>query len=211
MEYDRTLGFGADLEHLASQLGRALAQLDQAELRMSRPQMTPGETVFRDPYNTYHHITIGAVLASYDVDAHHARRLDGLLAMNADQFREMIDRLPDGGEDEDEDEEDNPTVGQMLLQLMTEADGPLENFGRYAEWRRAFDRYMTPTARFLSGMTAEDLAKLEGRPPTRAQLNLVRTTCEYHRLAFPELPNRAAAFRWLRDAGANARYREPRL
>ena len=87
----------------------------------------------------------------------------------------------------------------------------LEDLGRYAEWRRAFERYMKPTERFLSQMTARDLEELAERPPTKAQINLIRTTCTYHRIDFPALSNRKVAFEWLRDIGANPRYRERQL
>lgn len=210
MEQEKFKNIGGDLEQLARQLDRALSHLDNTERRLDTSQITPGETAFRDPQKVYHQITLGAVLENHQLSAHHARPLDGLLSMKFEQLVELV-RYVAGQNDNEEDDSDEETVGEALLQLLHGAPPTLEDLGRYAEWRRAFDRYMKPTERYLSQMTAGDLEELAERPPTKAQINLIRTTCAYHRIDFPALFNRKVAFEWLRDIGANPRYRERRL
>jgi hypothetical protein len=166
----------------------------------------PGETVFRDPRNTYHHITLGAVLAAYAMDAHHARRLDGLLSMDIEQAQNLLGKVASLFPSEDKNKD--VTVGEFVSRLLDHAPAALDDLGRFAEWRRAFEKYMERTEPFLSGMTGGDLEKLAGRPVSRAQSNLVRTTCAHHRIEYPALANRLAAFEWLRDVGANLRFRE---
>lgn len=208
MEHNFKSSAGIDLEQLASQLDRAMASLARTEQRLASPQITPGETVFRDPKDAYHQITLGAVLVQYGLSAHHGRSLDGLLSMSFDQMKTFAtEAMQIVGEDSDDD---NGTMGSGLLELLELMPTRLEQFGRYAEWRRGFDRYMERTRPYLEGLTDEDVARLSTRPPSRTQLHLIRVTCAYHSLAFPAVPNRQAAFEWLRDVGANARYREAR-
>ncbi len=199
---------GTDLEHLASQLDRALTTLADTEQRFADRQIVPGEVAFRDPAGSYHQITIGAVLTAWEFSAHDARALDGLLSMNIDEviklIQQMVDEDPDGELRAGEDE----TVGAALTAILTRHSSTLESRGRYVEWRRSFDRYQETTERFLSGLGEVDLAKMSLRPPSRKQLSLIRTTCANLRLEFPVLADRADAFRWLRDVGANTRYRE---
>ncbi|RDC61352.1 hypothetical protein HME9302_02574 [Alteripontixanthobacter maritimus] len=208
MEQKPTTTAGTDLEQLAHQLDRTLSQLDQTERRFADLQITPGETTFRDPKNAYHQITIGAVLTARGLSAHEARALDGLLSMTFEEVVALIQDMPD--EDPAEEDDDSETIADGLIAILSRHATALENRGRYADWRRSFDRYRTTTDRLLSDMTEEDLEKLSKRPPTRKQLSLIRTTCTQLRLEFPTLANRADAFRWLRDVGANTRYRERR-
>lgn len=199
---------GTDLERLASQLDRALTTLSDAEQRFTDRQIVPGEVAFRDPAGSYHQITIGAVLTAREFSAHDARALDGLLSMNIDEvvllIQQMVDEDPDGESRVGEDE----TIGAALTAILSRHSSTLESRGRYVEWRRSFDCYQDTTERFLSGLGEVDLEKMSLRPPSRKQLSLIRTTCAYLRLEFPVLTNRADAFRWLRDVGANTRYRE---
>jgi len=208
MEHDFNPGAGIDLEHLASQLDRAMASLARTEQRLAAPQITPGETVFRDPKDAYHQIALGAVLVQYGLSAQHARALDGLLSMTFDQMKALAAEATQiVGEDSGDDEE---TMGSGLLELLELMPTRLEQFGRFAEWRRGFERYMARTRPYLDGLTDEDLQQLAGRPPSKKQMHLIRVTCAYHGMAFPAVPNRQAAFEWLRDIGANAKYREVR-
>lgn len=208
MEHDFNPRSGQDLEHLASQLDRAMASLARTEQRLAAPQVTPGETVFRDPKDAYHQMTLGAVLIQYGLNAQHARALDGLLSMTFDQMKAVAAEATQiVGEDSDDDDE---TMGSGLLELLELMPTRLEQFGRHAEWRRGFERYMERTRPYLDGLTDEDLQQLATRPPSRTQLHLIRVTCAYHGLTFPAVPNRRAAFEWLRDIGANAKYREVR-
>jgi hypothetical protein len=210
MEHNLDTGSGQDLEQLASQLDRAMALLARTEERLAAPAITPGETSFRDPRDAYHQITIGAVLAQYKLSAHHARALDGLLSMSFDQLMEVWDEVEEIiGEHEDGDD-DEETLGSSLLELLELIPGRLEQFGRYAEWRRAFDRYQERTKPYLEGLSDDDLRRLADCPPSAKQMHLIRSTCAYHRIAFPAVPHRRAAFEWLRDIGANAKYREVR-
>lgn len=199
---------GTDLERLASQLDRALTTLSDTEQRFAARQIVPGEVAFRDPAGSYHQITIGAVLTAREFSAHDARALDGLLSMNIDEvvllIQQMVDEDPDGDLRTGEDE----TVGAALAAILSRHSSALESRGRYVEWRRTFDRYQDTTERFLSGLGEVDLEKMSQRPPSRKQLSLIRTTCGHLRLEFPFLADRAAAFCWLRDVGANTRYRE---
>ncbi len=206
MEHDFKPSAGIGLEHLASQLDRAMASLARTEQRLAAPQITPGETVFRDPKDAYHQITLGAVLVQYGLSAQHARALDGLLSMTFDQMKAVAAEATElvGMYSDDDDE----TMGSGLLELLDLMLTRLEQFGRHAEWRRGFERYMERTRPYLDGLTDEDLQQLATRPPSRTQMHLIRVTCAYHGLAFPAVPNRRAAFEWLRDIGANAKYRE---
>ena len=206
MEQKLTPASGNDLEQLASQLDRTLSLLANTEARLAGPMITPGETRFRDPLDVHHQITLGAVLCAYKLNAHHARAIDGLLSMTLEQLKAILEEASsiEGDDDGDEDE----TMGAVLLKLVELVPGRLDEFGRYAEWRRGFDAYMNRTRPYLEGMAAEDLAKLETRPPTQNQMRQIRVTCAYHRIPFPAVPNRRTAFEWLRDFGANTRYRE---
>lgn len=199
---------GADLEHLASQLDRALTTLNDTEQRFADRQIVPGEVAFRDPAGSYHQITIGAVLTARDLSAHDARALDGLLSMSIDELKELIQQMvnedPNGNLRAGEDE----TVGSALIAILNRHSSTLESRGRYVEWRRSFDRYQATTERFLSGLSVDDLERMPQHPPSRKQLSLIRTTCAYLRLEFPVVADRADAFRWLRNVGANTRYRE---
>lgn len=207
MEQKLTPASGNDLEQLASQLDRTLTLLSNTEARLAGPLITPGETRFRDPQDVYHQITLGAVLCAHRLNSHHARAVDGLLSMTFEQLKAVLEEASRLASDEDDDDE---PMGSMLLRVLELVPGRLDEFGRFAEWRRAFDAYMRRTTPFLQGMTAEELVKLETRPPSKKQMHLIRVTCTYHRIPFPAVPNRRAAFEWLRDIGANARYREPR-
>ncbi|WP_435203774.1 hypothetical protein [Qipengyuania sp. 902] len=208
MEHDFNPSSGTDLEHLASQLDRAMATLARTEQRLASPQILPGETVFRDPKDAYHQITLGAVLIQYGLNAHHACALDGLLSMTFEQLKALAaEALQIVDKESDDDDE---TMGSGLLKLLELMPTRLEQFGRYAEWRRGFDRYMEKTRPYLDGLTDGDLHRLAGRPPSKKQMHLIRVTCAYHGIAFPAVPDRRAAFEWLRDIGANVKYREVR-
>ena len=208
MEQDFNHSSGIDLAHLASQLDRTMASLARTERGLAASRITPGETVFRDPADAYHQITLGAVLVQYGLSAQHARALDGLLSMSFDQISQIVVETTELVSDDSND--DDETMGSGLLELLELMPNRLEQFGRHAEWRRGFERYMERTRPYLDGLTDEDLQQLAARPPSRTQLHLIRVTCAYHGLAFPAVPNRQAAFEWLRDIGANAKYREVR-
>ncbi|MCP9223389.1 hypothetical protein MKP08_11570 [Erythrobacter sp. LQ02-29] len=185
-----------------------MASLARTEQRLAAPEITPGETGFRDPKDVYHQITLGAVLVQYGLSAQHARALDGLLSLAFDQARTVVEEASQiVGEASDDD---NETIGSGLLELLELIPTRLEQFGRYAEWRRGFDRYTDRTRPYLDGLTDEDLHRLAGRPPSKKQMHLIRVTCAYHGIAFPAVPDRRAAFEWLRDIGANPKYREVR-
>lgn len=206
MEHEVKIGSGQDLEHLASQLDRAMATLARSEERLAVSRINPGETVFRDPKDVYHQITLGAVLIQYGLSAHHARALDGLLSMTAEQtidFMGEVTRLVDP-------DDESGTVGSTVRDLLELMPGRLDQLGRYAEWRRALDRYLERTKPYLDDLSDEDLQRLALRAPSKKQLHLIRVTCAYHGLAFPAVADRRAAFEWLRDMGANAKYREAR-
>jgi|GEM_PF-1630039 len=209
MEHNIEHSSGKDLEQLAAQLVRTMDLLDKSDQRLATLKMAPGETKFRDPVDTYHQITIGAVLARYGLNAHHARLLDGLLSMNLRQLQEFMAEASVVAPSDDGDD-DEGSMGSALLELLELMPGRLDEIGRYAEWHRAFDSYMEKTQPFLESMTADDLERLAARPASKKQMHLIRTTCAYHRIAFPTVPNRRAAFEWLRDIGANEKYREVR-
>ncbi len=198
---------GTNIEALAAQLDRALVKLDMTEQRFAQRRITPGEVAFRDPAGSYHQITIGAVLTAYDLSAHDARALDGLLSLPVSKVEELIANLRRQRADEP-DPAQGETVASILQTILCLWSSELEQEGRYAEWRRSFDRYMAATEPFLAELTEEALERLAQQPPTRKQVNLIRLTCDQFRLEFPALLNRAEAFGWLRDAGANARFRE---
>ncbi|WJY19867.1 hypothetical protein QQS45_06540 [Alteriqipengyuania flavescens] len=208
MEQKFTHASGNDLEQLASQLDRTLTLLANTEARLAGPIITPGETRFRDPHDVHHQITLGAVLCAYKLNAHHARAIDGLLSMTVEQMKAILEEASSIEGDDDDDEDEDETMGTVLLKLVELVPGRLDEFGRYAEWRRGFDAYMDRTRPYLEDMTAEDLEKLETRPPSQNQMRQIRVTCAYHRIPFPAVPNRRTAFEWLRDFGANTRYRE---
>jgi len=156
--------------------------------------------------DTYHHITLGAVLAAYDLSAHDARRLDGFLAMKP---RDVLDDDAVLGHWKSGFSR-GKTVGEALLIFLDCAAGLLEDHGRYAEWRRKYDDYIARTKVFLKSLDEEMLAAMLRKPPSQKQLWLVRYTVEALGVDFPELPDRRAAFLWLRDVGANPRFRRAR-
>lgn len=205
MEQKFTSASGDEIERLASKLDRTLNLLSSTEARLAGPLITPGETSFRDPRDVHHQITLGAVLCAYGLSAHHARALDGLLSMSFDQIRAvMAEAIQIKGESSDDEDEN---AGAGLLEFLELIPSRLEEFGRYAEWRRGFDRYMEATKPYLDGLTEDDHQRIAARPPSKKQMHLIRMTCAYHRIAFPAVPNRLAAFEWLRDFGANGKYR----
>ena len=110
----------------------------------------------------------------------------------------------------DDGDDDDETMGSALLRFLELMPGKLDQFGRHAEWRRGLDQYMARTQPYLEGLTEKDFERLATLPPSKKQMHLIRTTCAYHRIAFPSMPSRRAAFEWLRDIGANAKYREVR-
>lgn len=193
----------ADIEGHVEQLGRTLAKLEDIERRLVQPQMTPGEIAFRDPQDTYHQISLGAVLAAHGMSAHDGRRLDGLLSLPLGE----LERLSEDLADFDSLVEPGHTVGQALVRFLSMAAGHLDAQGRYAEWRRAFDRYHERTQSYFENLTEEKLEDLRRRPVSRKQTELVRYTCACRGLEFPVLKNRGDAFDWLRKVGANPRYR----
>lgn len=188
------------------ELGRMAAELRAIESSATGGQIIPGETVFRDARDTYHHITIGAVLAAHGLAADDARRLDGFLSLPPRQVLEDDTILAEW----QEGMRRGRTMGEALSIFLDRAAPYLTDCGRYAEWRRRYDAYMERSKSFLSACDDAALAMMLRRPPSRRQLWLVRYTCECLQLPFPELPNRRAAFLWLRDAGANPRYRRAR-
>lgn len=66
---------GTDLADQVRELGQMMSQLEALESRATKASsIIPGETVFRDPKDAYHQITVGAVLIRYELSAHDARR-----------------------------------------------------------------------------------------------------------------------------------------
>tara|TARA_R110002020_G_scaffold212556_3_gene419188 strand:- start:100 stop:723 length:624 start_codon:yes stop_codon:yes gene_type:complete len=192
-----------DLNEQVQVLERACLNLEAMESRLNPSVIEPGERVFRDAKDTFDHITLGAVLSAHNMSAHQAVRIDGLLSMTAEGMNDFVDALTilDGqGKETD-------TIGELLIRFLDLAASQLEAQGRYATWRRAFDKYLAVTKSRLDTMTAEQLEKLRKKPVSKKQVDLVRYTCACHRLEFPKLENRGTAFEWLRDIGANPRYR----
>lgn len=210
MEHDFSKSMGLDLEHLASQLDRSMTKLDQTEQRFAERRIIPGETAFRDPKDAYHQITLGAVLTARGLSAHEARALDGILSLTFEEVLPLIQQMVDAGPSDDDESDNEETIGDALLEMLRYQAGELEDRGRYAEWRRSFDRYQATTEKFLRELGEDELGKLSQRPPSRKQLYLIRTTCAYLQLESPTLNSRAEAFHWLRETGANARFREQR-
>ncbi len=136
MEHKTSSPVGIDLGQQLTYLQDVLAQLDTAQDRLNG-LVDPGEAVFRDPMDVHHHITLGAVLSAHDLSAHYARRLDGLLAMRIDR----LDALESLRDEFDAALSGDETIGEVLVRFLDMAAGVLEAEGRYAEWRRAFDRY----------------------------------------------------------------------
>ena len=204
MEEQNFKGPANDLGAHLRELDRMLSTLDGIEARASKVQITPGEVIYRDAHDAYHHITTGAVLSAYGVSAHYARRLDGFLALDILQALEdesLFDKWK-------ESFTQKRTVGEALLCFLDRAAGFLEAKGRHAEWRRRFDAYMRKTEGFFAVLSDEKQAGMLRKPATRKQASMVRYTCECLRLDFPALENCWVAFEWLRDIGANPRYRE---
>jgi hypothetical protein len=98
-------------------------------------------------------------------------------------------------------------MGEALMIFLHRAAAMLEDRGRYAEWRRRYDAYVGRTQAFLKTLDEGTLAAMLRKPPSQKQLWLVRYTVECLDIEFPELPDRRAAFLWLRDVAANPRYR----
>lgn len=181
-----------------------LADLRSIEGMVSGERIMPAEVAFRDPRDVYHQISIGAVFTSRNFSADDARRLDGFLALTPLQVLEsdrMLDYWREGFER-------GRTIGDALSIFLDRAASFLEDRGRYEEWRRRYDAYLEKTGAFLNSCSDSALEAMLRRPPSRKQLWLVRYTCECLRLDVPELRNRRDAFLWLRDVGANPRYRE---
>jgi len=194
------------LDVMVDGLKRMSAELTAFERGVGAEQLVPAEVVFRDPLDTYHHINLGAVLAAYGLSANDARRLDGFLAMRP------LDVLDDDGilGHWKSGLVRGKTVGEALLIFLDCVAGLLEDHGRYAEWRRKYDDYIARTKVFLKSLDEEMLVAMLRKPPSRKQLWLVRYTVECLGVEFPELSDRRAAFIWLRDVGANPRYRRAR-
>ncbi len=194
------------LDVMVNDLKRASAELTAIERGVAAERLVPGEVVFRDPFDTYDQVTVGAVVTAYELSAHDARRLDGFLAMRPQDVLDndvILEHWRSGlvrGK----------TVGEALLIFLDCAAGLLEDRGRYAEWRRKYDDYIARTKVFLKSLDEETLAAMLRKPPSRKQLWLVRYTVECLGVEFPELSDRRAAFIWLRDVGANPRYRRVR-
>jgi len=199
-------GHATDLEEQVRQLGRMLSELEALETRASRVHLTPGEVVYRDPHDAFHHITSGAVLSAHGLSAHYARRLDGFLSLSIGKALEDKSLAKPWTAAFTHD----TTIGEALRMFFDAAAGQLEASGRHAEWRRRYEAYMAKTDAFFAAADGEMRAAMERKPASRKQASLVRYTCECLRLDYPELPNRWAAFEWLRAIGANPRYREVR-
>lgn len=197
----------ANLDEHLRELDRMLVALDAIETRASKVQLAPGDAVYRDPHDAYHHIAVGAVLSAHQLSAHYARRLDGFLALTIPEALEDTSLFDDWKHAFSKD----TTIGEALRVFLDKAAGRLEAKGRYAEWRRRYDDYMGKTDAFLATLDDKKRVAMLRKPATRKQVSLVRYTCECLRLDFPPLENRAAAFGWLRDVGANPRYREVQL
>lgn len=186
------------------ELGRMLADLKSVEVGLSAPQIIPGEAVYRDQRDVAHQITLGAVLTAHGLSAHDARSLDGFLAMSPTElvgdtaialhWQEACARCN--------------TLGEALAIFLSKAGPRLEDLGRYAEWRRRYGNYMVRSERFLGALDKDKLEAMAARPASPKQRWLVRYTCECLGLPFPELADRRAAFLWLRNAGANPRYKQ---
>jgi len=193
-----------DLVAAVQSLEATVRELSQFAPQASSSALVPGEVAYRDPALTYHQITIGAVLCARGFTAHDARRIDGLLAerladvlADAELSTVLKEALADG-----------LTVGEALMKILHACGGQLEAAGRMAEWRRSFETYMAKSEAFLAGLNDEVRATMLRRPPSKKQLWLVRETCAALQLEFPELPNRLAAFEWLRANGANVKFKE---
>lgn len=131
---------------------------------------------------------------------------DGLLSSRLDRFnndpmsRRMIASMMREGF----------TIGRALARILAHMAPQLEDDGRYAEWRRARDKYVSNAESFLASLDDDKRQAMKRRPPSHKQLALARYTCACLQVGLPELPDRWAAFEWLRDTGANPRYRELR-
>lgn len=206
MEHMKPESGKTELGVYIDELGRMFANVKSMEIGLSGPQITPGEAVYRDQRDVYHQITLGAVLTAHGLSAHDARRLDGYLAMppnelEGDRVNALYWKKACARSD---------TIGEALAIFLNQAGPRLEELGRYAEWRRRYDNYMLRSERFLGALDKDKLEAMAARPVSRKQLWLVRYTCECLDLPFPELTDRGAAFLWLRDAGANPRYKQVR-
>jgi len=193
-----------DLVAAVQSLEATVRELSQFAPQASSSALVPGEVAYRDPALTYHQITIGAVLCARGFTAHDARRFGGLLdkrladvLANAELSTVLKEALAGG-----------LTVGEALMKILHAGGGQLEAAGRMAEWRRSFETYMAKSEAFLAGLNDEVRATMLRRPPSKKQLWLVRETCAALQLEFPELPNRLAAFEWLRANGANVKFKE---
>ena len=193
-----------DLGAHLRELHRMLVTLDGIEARASEVKIAPGEVVYRDAHDAYHHITVGAVLSAHCLSAHYARRLDGFLALDILEALENETLFNEWKESFAR----KRTVGEALLCFLDRAAGFLEAKGRHAEWQRQYDAYMRKTESFFAALDDEKRAAMLRKPATRKQASMVRYTCECLLLDFPALENRWVAFEWLRDVGANPRYRE---
>ena len=203
MEQNRLINPDSSLAEHMRELSRMAAELRALEGRGMGEQIIPGEVAYRDARDTYHHITLGAVLAAHGLAADDARRLDGLLSLAPDALlgdETMLDCLRIGMRR-------GRSVGEALSIFLDRAAPYLEDRGRHAEWHRRYLSYIKRTESFFAAYDDAARAAMLRRPPSRKQLWLVRYTCETLQLAFPELPDRHAAFEWLSRVGANPRYR----
>lgn len=210
MEYVHPLPSDHELGAHLKKVETLLGQLGEAQTRLDATRIDPTEAVFRDPKDVYHQIMVGAVFTAHGFSAHHARALDALLSMTWDEARAFAEALQDDGHGSKEDDADDATMGATLMELVSVDPDRLDAIGKIAEWRRRYDRYSKRTATALGEITEDVLERMAMRPVSKAQLALVRYTCACFCLAFPELANRREGFEWLRDVGANPRYRRVR-
>ena len=190
----------ADLNEQIKEIAKSISTLEALQSRAEQPAITPGEVAFRDPQDVYHHITIGAVLVAQGLSAHDARRLDGLLSLPVAEAARLLQEAADL------DPAEEPTVGELLVAVLDRLADPLEAIGRFAEWRRGFERYRSRTEAYLAQLTPDQLADLKRKPVSQKQTEQVRRTCACFDIEFPALANRAEAFEWLWNAGANLSY-----
>jgi hypothetical protein len=111
----------ADLNGQIKEISKAISTLEALQSRAEKPQVTPGEIAFRDPHHVYHHITIGAVLVTLGLSAHHARPLDGLLSLSVAEAAALLEQAPDLDEPVGE-----TTFGELLVAILDRLAGPLE-------------------------------------------------------------------------------------
>lgn len=182
-----------------TELRQAMAEMRDAKMRVKEACAVEASSIYRDPKDVYHQISLGSVLTARGLIAGDARPFDGLLSIPAGQVIELLQHLTDG---------QPVTFDHAIRKFIDDRRVQFEGRGRFVEWRRACRKYRGRHDRFLAMLDVDVARRWRSLSPTSQQTRLIQRHCDLRNEAFPALATRGEAYDWLAEKGGNPSFLE---